>query len=53
MLQLHVTPPPEGRGVVRLREAQGVPESDGRLHAQLSFEGAQWGVGVVGPVAPG
>ena len=42
----------EGRGVAVGGEAQGVPEAHGRLHAQLSLEGPQRRVGVVGPIAP-
>eukprot|EP00959_Pyramimonas_sp_CCMP1952_P100320 2098644-Pyramimonas_sp.AAC.1 len=53
MLDLSRAAPPELLGIAVLREADGVPEAQGCLHAQLALEGAQRRVRVAGPVAPG
>jgi len=42
----------EGLLVAVLGVAEGVPEAERRLHAQLGLEGPERGVGVIGPVTP-
>mmetsp|Transcript_139945 Transcript_139945/g.198228 ORF Transcript_139945/g.198228 Transcript_139945/m.198228 type:complete len:210 (-) Transcript_139945:31-660(-) len=53
MFQLHSPSSLEGVHVAIGGKPQGVPKSDGGLHAKLSLEGSKGRVGIQRPVSPG